>query len=237
MISGRHRRFLFLLACCALPSLVLQAQTKTQSPPSSLAKPVKPTAPDSALDPGAITNNVYHNKTLALSCKIPTGWVLRTDELNARGEEKEEGKNEEKKDADKKDAAPAASSVGAKVLLAAFSRPPEAHADDVNSSILIAAEAVAAYPDLKEAAQYFFPLTEVAKAQGFTPDEDPYAIAVGTKTLIRGDFHKDRGSRVMHQSTLAMLSHGYAISITVIGGTDDEVEDLIDGLTFTPTAK
>ena len=36
----------------------------------------------------------------------------------------------------------------------------------------------------------------------------------------------------MHQSTLAMLSHGYAISITVIGGTEDEVEDLIDTLDF-----
>ena len=36
----------------------------------------------------------------------------------------------------------------------------------------------------------------------------------------------------MHQSTLAMLSHGYAVSITVIGGTEDEVEELIDGLIF-----
>jgi hypothetical protein len=34
-----------------------------------------------------------------------------------------------------------------------------------------------------------------------------------------------------------MLSHGYAISITVIGGTDDEVEDLIDGLTFSAPGK
>ena len=34
----------------------------------------------------------------------------------------------------------------------------------------------------------------------------------------------------MRQSTLAMLSHGYAVSITVIAGTEDEVEDLIDGL-------
>ena len=42
------------------------------------------------------------------------------------------------------------------------------------------------------------------------------------------------GTRVMRQSTLAMLSHGYAISITVIGGTDDEVEDLMDGLSFLP---
>jgi hypothetical protein len=41
----------------------------------------------------------------------------------------------------------------------------------------------------------------------------------------------------MRQSTLVMLSHGYVISITVIAGTDDEVEDLIDGLTFTPAGK
>jgi len=77
----------------------------------------------------------------------------------------------------------------------------------------------------------------VAKAQGFTMDEDPYDIAIGNKTLVRGDFHKDVGSRVMRQSTLAMLAHGYAISITVIGGTDDEVEDLVDGISFSPSAK
>jgi hypothetical protein len=248
MIFGGPRRFLFLLVGLALSAAVLQAQAATPSPSSSKssssAKPANKPA-DSTLDPGTVTNGVYHNKTLALSCKIPAGWVLRTDELNAREEKNGEDKNEaEKKEAkkseeEKKDAPPAAaaSSTGAKVLLAAFSRPPEARAEDVNSSILIAAESVASYPELKEAAQYFFPLTEVAKAQGFTPDEDPYAIAIGTKTLIRGDFHKDRGSRVMHQSTLAMLSHGYAISITVIGGTDDEVEDLIDGLTFAPAGK
>jgi len=92
---------------------------------------------------------------------------------------------------------------------------------------------MSSYPGLKDAAQYFGPLTEVAKAQGFTVDEEPYEIALRTKTLVRSDFHKDIGTRVMHQSTLAMLAHGYAISITVIGGTDDEVEDLIDGLNFT----
>ena len=77
----------------------------------------------------------------------------------------------------------------------------------------------------------------MAKSQGFTIDEDPYEIAVGTKTLVRGDFHKDVGSRVMHQSTLAMLAHGYAISITIIAGTEDDVEELIDGLTFSPSGK
>ena len=119
------------------------------------------------------------------------------------------------------------------MLLAAFSRPPEARGEDVNSSILIAAESAEAYPGLKDAAQYFGPLTEVAKAQGFSVDEEPYEYAVGAKKLVRGDFHKDVGTRVMRQSTLALLSHGYAVSITIIGGTEDEVEELIDGISFT----
>jgi hypothetical protein len=171
---------------------------------------------------------VYRNKTLALSCNIPSGWVLRTDELNAREEEKEKGEEASATAA----SAPPASSAGAKVLLATFSRPPEAKGEEVNSSILIAAESAASYPGLKDAVQYFGPLTEVARAQGFTVDEEPYEIAIGTKTLVRGDFHKDVGSRVMRQSTLAMLAHGYAVSITIIGGTEDEVEELIDGMSL-----
>ena len=222
-----------------IPCVAGQTQS---SPSSSSAKAAKKPAapPDSGIDSGAVTNGVYRNKTLALSCTIPPGWVLRTDEMNAREVEKEE-KEDKKEDKGKSDAAPPsappASSAGAKVLLAAFSRPPEAKGEEVNASILIAAENAASYPGLKEAAQYFGPLMEVAKAQGFAMEEDPYEIAVGTKTLVRGDFHKDVGSRVMHQSTLAMLSHGYAVSITVIGGTDDEVEDLIDGLSFSAVAK
>jgi hypothetical protein len=243
-----HSRVLFFFLCGALLAAALPAWPQAQSPPpsSSSAKPIKkPATQDSTLDSGAVTNGVYHNKSLALSCKIPPGWVLRTDELNARQKQEEEKQEEQKAEEKKEEQKPeeqkpeekAASSAGAKVLLAAFSRPPEARAEDVNSSILIAAESAASYPGLQEAAQYFFPLTEVAKAQGFTPDEDPYEIAIGTKTLPRADFHKDVGTRVMHQSTLAMLAHGYAISITIIAGTDDEVEDLIDGLTFTQSGK
>jgi hypothetical protein len=118
-------------------------------------------------------------------------------------------------------------------LLAAFSRPPDARGEDVNASIVIAGEPITAYPGLKEAAQYFGPLTEVAKAQGFiVDDEEPYEIEIGTKVVVRGDFHKDVGSRVMRQSTLAFLGQGHAVSITVIGGTEDEVEQLIGGVSF-----
>jgi hypothetical protein len=234
-----------ILAIIALPGLLPAQSSPSSAKPS--AKQVKTPAPvpDSTLDAGAITDGVYRNKTLALSCNIPPGWILRTDEMNARDEETktEEPKAEESKEdkqgkEDKPDHAQAraASSAGAKVLLAAFSRPPEAKGEDVNSSILIAAENASSYPGLKEAAQYFGPLIEVARAQGFNLDEDPYDIAIGTKTLVRGDFHKNVGSRVMRQSTLTMLAHGYAISITIIGGTDDEVEDLVDGLSFSASA-
>jgi hypothetical protein len=207
--------------------LVMVSDLWSQSAPpassSSAAKHAKGSTAKADLDVESLADGFYRNKTIGLSCKIPAGWVIRTDEMNAHG-----GSAESKPSSG---TAPASSS-GAKVLLAAFSRPPEARAEDINASILIAVENQASYPGLKEAAQYFGPLTEVAKAQGFTMDEDPYAIAIGSKVLVRGDFHKDVGSRVMRQSTLAFLAEGYAVSITVIGGTDDEVEDLVDGLTF-----
>lgn len=210
-----------------LPLILLGvAHAQSSSPP---AKPgIKPAA--SALDPGSVAKSIYRNKTLGFTCKIPDAWVLRTDEMNARDEE------DTRTDPASSSPLPA-SSGGGKVLLAAFSRPPAAKGEEVNSSIIIAAEPIASYPGLKDPAQYFGPLTEVAKAQGFTVDADPYEIAVGPKTLVRSDYHKDIGSRVMHQSTLALLTHGYAISITLIAGTDDDVEDLIDGLIFTPPAK
>ena len=132
---------------------------------------------------------------------------------------------------EKADAGKKATDAG-RVLLAAFSRPPEARAEDVNSSILIAAESAAAYPGLKAAAQYFGPLTEVTKAQGFEVVEEPYEFVVGTRTVVRGEFQKNVGTRVMRQSTLAMLARGYVLSFTFIGGTEDEVEELVQGLSF-----
>lgn len=180
----------------------------------------------SGIDAGEVVNGVYRNKSLGLSCKIPMGWVLRTDEMNA---ENASGAGNEQLESQR---ARRDTKEEPRVLLAAFSRPPQAKGEDVNGSILIAAESVETYPGLKEAAQYFGPLTEVAKAQGFTVDEEPYEFAVGARNAVRGDFHKDVGTRVMRQSTLAFLSHGYAISITVIGGTEDEVEELVDGVSF-----
>ena len=227
---------LVMLSCvfaCAVSSLA-QGPGHSSSTPT---KHVNRSTAANGIEDGAVTNGVYRNKSLALSFKIPPGWVLRTEEMNAGEQGSDAETASESKSLPQGARGNAGESRGGRVLLAAFSRPPEAKGEDVNSSLLIAAESAASYPGLKDAAQYFGPLTEVAKAQGFTMDEEPYEIAVGAKTLVRGDYHKDVGTRVMRQSSLVMLAHGYAVSITVIGGTEDEVESLIDGLTFGATGK
>jgi hypothetical protein len=178
------------------------------------------------LDSGRVSDGLYRNPDLGFSCKIPAGWVLRTEDMNARAADQSDAKAN-------KDAA----SDSGQVLLAAFSRPPQARAEDVNSSILIAAEGAASYPGLKDAAQYFGPLSEVTKAQGFAAVGEPYEFVVGTKTLARGDFQKDVGTRVMRQSTLVMLARGYVVSFTFIAGTEDEIEELIGGLSFAASRK
>lgn len=234
--------FVFIVAVIATGAL----PARTQSSSSSSSKHVRksPSGADSPLDAGTVDAGVYRNKGLGLSCKIPAGWVLRTEEMNAREEEASAAPAKDAENTSAKTGSPAAVKDGCsrtsgcgRVLLAAFSRPPEAAGEDVNSSVLIATESVSAYPGLKEAAQYFGPVTEVAKAQRFAVVNEPYEFVVGTKTLVRADFQKDVGSRVMRQSTLVMLARGDAVSITLLGGTEDEVEELVAGLSFVLSGK
>jgi hypothetical protein len=201
-------------------------QSTSSSTPSSSARRV-PKLAAARLDAGSVSNGIYRNQSFGFACKIPAGWVLRTEEIN----EQEDG--DTKSVGDKS----AAGGKTARVLLAAFSRPPQARGEDVNASILIAAESAEAYPGLKEAAQYFGPVTEVAQAQGFEVINEPYEFVLGTKMVVRSDFQKDVGTRVMWQSTLVALTRGYAVSFTFIGGTEDEVEELIEGLSFGVEAK
>src|SRR5271154_2236450 len=158
------------LGVTAGTAISVQAQTSppanssssSSSSPTSMQVKKSASGSGSPLASGVVSGGVYRNSSFGFTCKIPAGWVLRTEQMNAREREDEEA------DAGKK-----ATDAG-RVLLAAFSRPPEARAEEVNASILIAAESAAAYPGLKEAAQYFGPLTEVAKARGFAVVEEPY---------------------------------------------------------------
>jgi hypothetical protein len=86
-----------------------------------------------SIDTGSVSSGVYRNSSLGFTCKIPSAWVLRTEEMNAPP-------------ASEQNDVVVSPSANARVLLAAFSRPPEARAEDVNASILIAAEGAADYP-------------------------------------------------------------------------------------------
>ena len=118
------------------------------------------------------------------------------------------------------------------ILLAVFERPPEAIGATVNSAVVIAAESAKSYPGLKAAVEYFAPLEEVTKAKGFKVVNEPYEFPVGPKTLAREDFSKPLGKLTMQQASLVMLEKGSILSFTFIGGSEDDVEQLIENLSF-----
>ena len=198
--------------CTILTSLTMTCVLGAQSSSSSSKHASKPAT--GLIDDGRVSNGTYHNPAFGFSCNIPSGWVLRTQEMNAP-----------------EDPVIGAGAEG-RALLAAFSRPPEARGEDINASIVIAAESVATYPGLMDAAQYFGPLIEVVKARGFKVAEEPYGFAIGPKSLARADFQKDVGTHVMRQATLVYLARGYALSFTFIAGSEEDVDELIEGLKF-----
>lgn len=165
-------------------------------------------AKSSVLDSGAINAGVYRNSAFGFSYKLPFGWVDRTAEMQD-------------------DSAAASKS---RVLLATFERPPEATGDTVNSAVVIAAEPLLA--GIKTAGDYFESLSGLATAKGFQVEEEPHQVSVGTMRLVRGDFSKARGTLAVRQTSLAMLQKGYAVSFTFIGGSTDEINELIEKLSF-----
>lgn len=166
------------------------------------------------IDQGLIADGAYRNSFFGSTCKVPFGWVDRTAEMR-------EGDSTSGSD-------PAKSLV----LLAVFERPPEATGSTINSAIVIAAEKISQYSGLKTAVDYFGPITELATAKGFKVVNEPYEFPVDAKPLVRSDFSKPRASLTMFQSSLVLLEKGYLVSFTFIGGSEDEVNGLIENLHF-----
>jgi hypothetical protein len=102
----------------------------------------------------------------------------------------------------------------------------------VNSAVVIAAENVSSYPGLKTAGEYFGPLSEMAGGKGFKVVNQPYEFALGTKTLVRGDFSKESGSMTMKQTSLVFLQKNWIVSVTFIGAGEDEIQELVEHLSF-----
>jgi hypothetical protein len=166
--------------------------------------------PDSAIDAGSVANGVYRNPSFGFSYEIPFGWVDRTKEMQDDSTDR----------------------AKSSVLLAIFERPPEATGNTINSAVVIAMEKASSFSGLKTAADYFGPVTELATAKGFKVVNEPYDFSVNAKTLVRGDFTKERGSLTMRQTSLVMVEKGYAVSFTFIGGSEDEVDELVRKLSF-----
>ncbi len=201
--------------------LCFTAQAQSKAP----AEPTPPAKPAAAPTEDA---QLYRNATFGFRYKIPYGWVDRTKEM------------QEGNDASK-----------GEVLLAVFARPPEATGATINSAVVIASESAASYPGLKAGEDYLGPLTELATANGFKSDGEPYVLDVEGRHLVRADFIKSLGAKAiddktssdkinkdqltMRQSTLILLAKGRIVSFTFIAGNETELDDLMDGLHFVVT--
>jgi len=175
---------------------------------SSKSKPHGKSAPA----PREIAETIYRNPEFAFSYKIPYAWIDRTKQMQD-------------------DSADPAKS---RLLLAVFERPPEVTGDTVNSAVVITAESASSYPGLKTAADYIGPLTELTTSKGFKADGDPYEFPVSATTTIRADFARTTGSVTMRQSSLVVLRKGFVVSFTFIAGSDDEIDELVEKLSFKP---
>lgn len=171
--------------------------------------------------------------------KVPFGWVDRTEEMQQEAvadQPTDQAPSGEAENPKPKTAAPdepkQASSTSSETLLAVFERPPGAPGDTIDSAGVIAAEPLANYHGIKTAADYFGAIIELAEQRGFKVVNEPYAFSIGTKQLARGDFSKERGKLTMYQSSLVMIDKDHIVSFTFVGGSEDEVDDLIGNLTF-----
>jgi len=164
---------------------------------------------------GRSATQLYRNPRFGFTYAVPFGWVDRTRALRADSP------------------AEAADSTVSQVLLAVFERPPEAQETSLNPGVVIAAEPVSAYHNLKTAADYFTPLKEVTSSRGFEMQGDPYDTVISTHHLARGDFIRHTKTGETHQATLVLLEKSSVISFTFIAAGEDEVNTILQRLKFT----
>ena len=84
----RFVSFLLIWVGLSVGLLLPQSPAQSESSSSNSQKHIKKASAVTAsgIDAGTVVNGVYRSKGLALSCKVPEGWVLRTEEMNGREE-------------------------------------------------------------------------------------------------------------------------------------------------------
>lgn len=171
---------------------------------------------------GPLTGTVLKCPRFGFAYRVPFGWVDRTSDMQASANDSSSG-----------DGQSSAEQTGkSETLLAIFERPPGAAGETINSAVVIAAESLKDYHGTKTAADYLGLVGELAEQRGFKVVNEPYEFAAGTRRLARADYSKPRGKLLMWQSTLVMVEKGYIVSFTFVGGSEDEIEQLIGELRF-----
>lgn len=204
MHATKHSH-LTAIALLAL-SLTVSAQTQSKPVTKPASKPAAPSTDDSQL---------YRNTSFGFRFQIPYSWVDRSKQMQ---EGTEAGKSE--------------------LLLAVFERPPGATGDTVNSAVVIASESAATYPGFKRAGDYLGPLGDLASGKGFKAEGEAYMLDVEGRQLLRADFVKTLPGKTtddkltMRQCTLVLLAKGQIVSFTFIAGSEEELDELMDGLHF-----
>ena len=208
-----QRRFWLSVLCSALLSGLLFSQESTSS--SSSKSKQKSEQHLKASVPAPTDEGLYRNAEFGFTYHVRYGWVDRTEAMQPTDND----------------------AAQSRLLLAAFEHPPEVTGEGVNSAVIITVENAASYPGLKTALDYMGPLTELTTAKGFKTVEGPYEFPVGGQMLVRGDFTKDLGKVTMYQSSLVMLHKGSVALFTFIGGSENEVDELVEKLNFAPSSK
>jgi hypothetical protein len=182
---------------------------------------------------GSLDGQILNCPKFGFTYRVIFGWVDRTADMQQDENVPDQPSSAHSSDSTSADdLSKAAGSDSSKTLLAVFERPPAAPGETINSAVVIAAEPLADYHGIKTAGDYLNPISELAQNRGFKVVSEPYEFAVGPKRLARADFNKERGKLMMWQSSMVMIEKGYIVSFTFIGGSEDEIDDLIGNLAF-----
>ena len=212
-VSHRFRPLIFRVFAVLLTAAASSAQAVT-----------KPSLPD--CEP--LAGQILRCPKAGFTYKVPFGWVDRTEDVQeAASVSKSPQDNNHRSEGEQ----------AGKTLLAVFERPPGTSGEGVNSAVIIAAEDKAAYPAVNTAADYFGPLAEIAEQSGVKMDSDPYSFRIGATQVVRGDFSGGDEKNPVRQTSLVRLDKGDILSFTFLAGNDDEIDGLIENLTFTSSLR
>ena len=85
---------------------------------------------------------------------------------------------------------------------------------------------------MKTAAETISDRLRAGHRQRFPGSEEPRQFSIGSTQLVRGDFSQAAGNAAVFQTSLVILEKGYEVSFTFIGGSEDEINELIEKLSF-----